>query len=105
MRLSNGRKVLARLARGDVNMPEFDGFSIDSQVPELEFEAAVYELLRAEPDIMVSRLLHYRVPYEYPFPHTEIPEDLKGRRLLVFEEADGEKIDWRSLLIQQKVCV
>lgn len=37
---------MARLARGDVNMPSYDGFPIHVQIPEVKFEAAVYELLR-----------------------------------------------------------
>ena len=54
--------MVARLARGDVNMPDFDGFSIEKQAPEARFEVAVHELLRSEPKVRASRLLHYRVP-------------------------------------------
>lgn len=53
---------MARLARGDVNMPDFDGFPIEKQAPEAKFEAATYELLRTVPDVRVSNLLYHRVP-------------------------------------------
>ncbi|KND90471.1 hypothetical protein TOPH_05004 [Tolypocladium ophioglossoides CBS 100239] len=49
---------MARLARGDINMPNFNGFPIHSQATEVQFEAATYELLRSEPNIFVSDLLY-----------------------------------------------
>ncbi|KAL9079297.1 MAG: hypothetical protein Q9157_001820 [Trypethelium eluteriae] len=72
-KLSNRPDIVARLARGDVNMPGYDGFTIDQQVPEVEYEAAVYELLQSEPAIRASRLLYHRVPVERPPPHLEKP--------------------------------
>ena len=33
--------VVARLARGDVNMPDYEGFPIHVQVPEVKFETEV----------------------------------------------------------------
>ena len=54
--------MVARLARVDVNMPEFDGFSTEKQAPEARFEVAVYKPLPSESKIRASRLLHYRVP-------------------------------------------
>ncbi|KAF9769959.1 hypothetical protein IL306_012539 [Fusarium sp. DS 682] len=45
MKLSNRPDVLARLSRGDANMPDYDGFTIAQQLPEVKFEAAVNELL------------------------------------------------------------
>ena len=45
LRSSDGRDIVAHLARGDVNMPDFDGFPIESQIPEVKFEAAAYRLL------------------------------------------------------------
>ncbi|KAF2235559.1 hypothetical protein EV356DRAFT_523083 [Viridothelium virens] len=97
--------VIARLARGDVNMPGYDGFTIDQQVPEVEFEAAVYELLQSEPAIRASRLLYHRVPVERPPPHLEKPVDIVGRRLLVFERADGDMLAWRTPTPKQKAHV
>lgn len=95
--------MVARLARGDVNMPDFDGFTIDKQVPEALFEAATYNLLRTEPDIQASRLLYYRVPVQHPGPKLGKPLDLSGRRLLVFERAEGVNNVWEDLSANSKV--
>ena len=95
--------MIARLARGDVNMPDYDGFTIKQQVPEVTFEAAAYSLLHPVPSIRVSRLLYHRVPIEYPPPHVEVPRDIAGRRLLVFERADGITLDWQIPTADQKV--
>ncbi|XWW98375.1 hypothetical protein V2A60_006375 [Cordyceps javanica] len=81
-RLSNGLDIVARLACGDVNMPDFDGFPIHVQIPETRFEAAVYELLSSEPNILTSRLLYYRVPMQRDGPRRDRPSDITGRRLL-----------------------
>jgi hypothetical protein len=51
VKLSNRPDMVARLARGDVNMPNYDGFPIHVQVPEVKFEVAVNKLLRSEPNI------------------------------------------------------
>lgn len=102
-KLCNRSDVLARLARGDVNMPDYDGFTIDQQVPTTKFEAAAYELLQSQPSILASRLLYHRLPVEYPPPHVEMPGDIAGRRLLVFERADGVTIDWQAPRADQKV--
>ena len=80
---------MARLARGDVNMPDFDGFPIERQVPEAQFEAAVDELLRPESDIRAAHLLYYRVPVKSPCTRLATPPDLTGRRLFVFERAEA----------------
>ncbi|KND87198.1 hypothetical protein TOPH_08182 [Tolypocladium ophioglossoides CBS 100239] len=73
MKLSNRPDIVARLARGDVNMPNFDGFPIDSQVDNVKFEAAAYELLHPEPSILVSRSLYYRVPVQLDGPKLPPP--------------------------------
>lgn len=95
--------MVARLARGDVNMPDFDGFPIEKQAPEVQFEGAVYELLRSEPDIRASRLLYYRVPVQHPGPRLAIPRDLAGPRLLVFERAKRVNNVWTDLRAASKV--
>lgn len=84
-------------------MPDYDGFTIDQQVPEVKFEAATYNLLRCEPSIRASRLLYHRIPVENPLPHTEMPVDIAGRRLLVFERAEGVTLDWHVSLSDAKV--
>ncbi len=84
-------------------MPGFDGFPIEEQAPEAEFEAAVYQLLRTEPEIRISRLIHHRVPVQISGRRDEIPKDLAGRRLLVFEKAEGVNNVWRELDPEKKV--
>lgn len=103
VRMENGEHILARLARGDVNMPDFDGFPVEEQVAEVEFEAAAYTLLRSEATILPSRLLYYRVPVLDIERSTDIPATIKGRRLFVFEKADGENNVWADLDSRQKV--
>ncbi|RDW86613.1 uncharacterized protein DSM5745_03255 [Aspergillus mulundensis] len=97
LKASNRPDLMARLARGDVNMPDFDGFPIEWQAPEAAFEAAVYDLLRTEPAIRASRLIYHRVPVLHPGPNRSIPLDLAGRRLFVFEKAEGRDKVWREL--------
>ncbi|KAL8895229.1 MAG: hypothetical protein Q9207_008252, partial [Kuettlingeria erythrocarpa] len=97
LKTSNRPDLLARLARGDVNMPDFDGFPIEKQVPEALFEAAVYRLLRSEPEIRASHLLYYRAPKQNPGPRLSTPRNLNGRRLFVFERAEGGNNVWDDL--------
>ncbi|MCJ1355611.1 MAG: hypothetical protein MMC33_005603 [Icmadophila ericetorum] len=76
LKLSNRPDIVARLACGDVNMPDFSGFHIGVQVSEVKFEAAVYELLRSEPHIMASHLLYHRVPVQQEGPKLSVPQDI-----------------------------
>lgn len=84
-------------------MPGWDGFPMARQVPEVKFEAIVYDLLRSEPDIMTSRLLHHRVPVQHVGPKLEVPQDIAGRRLFLFERTEGEKNLWSDLSSEQQV--
>ncbi|KAG5333150.1 hypothetical protein C0989_006195 [Termitomyces sp. Mn162] len=95
--MSNSLDIIARLARGDVNMPNYVGFPFEMQGPDVEFEAAVYSLLRSDPVIVVSRLFYYRVPIRSEGPKLSIPKDITGRRLFLFERAEGEKNVWEEL--------
>jgi hypothetical protein len=104
LKLSNRPDIVARLARGDVNMPNFDGFPIHIQVPEVKFEVAVYELLRSEPNILNSHLLYHRIPVKHISPRLDRPQDIAGRRLFLFERAEGENNVWWDLSSEQKVC-
>ncbi len=104
LKLSNRPDIVARLARGDVNMPDFDDFPIHVQVPGTKLEAAVYELLRSEPAILVSHLLYYRIPVQHAGPRLDHPQDITGRRLFLFEKAEGEANIWWDLSSTQKVC-
>ncbi|KAK3987618.1 hypothetical protein QBC44DRAFT_270819 [Cladorrhinum sp. PSN332] len=97
--------MVARLARDDVNMPDFDSFPVEVQVPEVHFEMAVYNLLRSEPGILASRLLYGRAPAQYEKPGLAIPHDLIGRRLFVFEKAEGVNNAWEDLTSDNKLLL
>lgn len=84
-------------------MPDFDGFPVYEQALEAEFEVATYELLRSEPDIRASRLLYYRVPVRHAGPRLQLSEDIVGRRLFLFERAEGDNNIWKDLNSQDKV--
>ncbi|KAG5338672.1 hypothetical protein C0989_006677 [Termitomyces sp. Mn162] len=103
IKMSNSLDIIARLARGDVNMPNYVGFPFEMQGPDVEFEAAVYSLLCSDPVIVVSRLFFYRVPVQYAGPKLSIPKDIAGRRLFLFERAEGEKNIWEELSPDDKI--
>ncbi|XDG01790.1 hypothetical protein ABKA04_001405 [Annulohypoxylon sp. FPYF3050] len=102
IKLSNGMDIVARLARGDVNMPGYDGFPIHTQIPEVQFEAEVYQLLQSEPNILASQLLYHRLPVRHPASNVDRPKDITGRRLLVFRRTEGEDNVWSILNPAQK---
>ena len=97
IKLSNLPDVVARLSRGDVNMPNYDAFPSDVLVSEVRFEAAVYELLQSDASILASRLLYYRVPVQHVPPRLNVPQDIAGRRLFLFEKSEGENNIWYEL--------
>jgi hypothetical protein len=84
-------------------MPDYDGFPIHVQVPEAKFEVAVYELLCSESNILASRLLYHRIPVQHFGPRDDLPRDIAGRRLSLFERADGENNVWHNLSPEEKV--
>lgn len=85
-------------------MPDFDGFPIPVQVPEAMFEVAVYELLLSlEPQILASRLLYHRIPMQHVGPRLDLPQDIAGRRLFLFQRAEGENNVWWNLSLEEKV--
>lgn len=94
---------MARLDRDDFNAAGYDGFPFERQVPEAKFEVAVYELLRSNTDILVSNLLYHRIPILHDGPKLHRPHDIAGRRLFVFEKAEGENNIWNDLDSQQNV--
>lgn len=91
--------MAARLARGHVNMPDFDGSTIEIQAEEVCFEVAVYNFLRWETEILASRLLYPCVLVQYQWPKLVIPRDLSGRQLFVFESSEGENDVWTDLTL------
>ncbi|KAG5715739.1 hypothetical protein E4T56_gene180 [Termitomyces sp. T112] len=85
MKLSNSMNIMARLARDDVNIPDFCGF-LHKQVMEVKFEAAAYKLLSSEPHILASRLLYHRVSMQHADPRQKVPQDILDRRLMIETE-------------------
>lgn len=81
--------MMARLACGDVNKSNYDGFPIHVQVIKGKLEAAVYELLHSVPNILASYLLYYRITAQRTGPMLALPQDIAGHRLF-FEIAEGE---------------
>lgn len=60
--LSNGKHLLARIDRSDVNSPDYDGFSFNRVLREAQFEVAAYQHLKAYPRVHASELVLYRFP-------------------------------------------
>ena len=104
LKLSNGNEIVARLARDDVNKPDFDGMPVEAQVRDVSFEVAVYNLLRPEQSLRVSDLIFYRFPLEKQSPKLSIPEDITGRQLLVFQRAKGSNNIW-NVSAEQRVRI
>ncbi|KAH7405682.1 3-hydroxybutyryl-CoA dehydratase [Phaeosphaeria sp. MPI-PUGE-AT-0046c] len=100
---ADGKKFVARLARGDVNMPGYDGFTTERQTAEVLFEAATYKLLQSESDIKASLLLYSRGPIDLPGPKAHIPSSIVGRRLFVFDRAEGKNNVWKELSADNKL--
>ncbi|KAK0723087.1 hypothetical protein B0T26DRAFT_740131 [Lasiosphaeria miniovina] len=67
-----------------------------------KFQVAVYNLLRSEPNILVSRLLYYRIPVQHAGPRLDLPRDIAGRHLFLFERAEGVNNVWRDLSPEQR---
>ena len=103
VKLASRPDIVARLSHEDVNVPNFDGFPLKRWVPEVKFEAAVYELLRPEPGIPASRLIYHRAPVEQVGPKSSVPENITGRHLFLFEREEGENNVWKALSPEQRV--
>jgi hypothetical protein len=84
-------------------MPDFGGFKIEDQVNDVQFEAAVYGLLKGNLDIRASRLLYFRVPVHHHGTKTAPLANLSGRRLFVFEKDEGTTNVWHDLTAGAKV--
>jgi hypothetical protein len=84
-------------------MADFGGFSVEIQTPEVLFEAAAYKPLRNQTDIRASRLLYSRTPVQRLGPLHDVPFDIVGRHLFVFERAEGVNNIWEDLSADDKV--
>ncbi|KAE9967859.1 hypothetical protein BLS_006144 [Venturia inaequalis] len=91
VKLSDRRDIIARLRKSDFNWPNYCSRPYHKVVPQVEFEAAVYDLLRNESDMETSSLLYHRVPEQRPEPRVEVPVDIVGRSLFLFKKDEGEK--------------
>ncbi|KAJ6494847.1 hypothetical protein C8R47DRAFT_974143 [Mycena vitilis] len=96
--LRDGRDVLVRISRFDINWTPLyaptrhDAASrFEETITDVEFEAAVYNLLRSESEIKISRLIFYRAPARVT---NKIPDHLAGRDLFVFQKAEGQNNAW-----------
>ncbi|KAH0586785.1 hypothetical protein H2248_005636 [Termitomyces sp. 'cryptogamus'] len=96
MKLSNSMNIMARLARDDVNIPDFCGF-LHKQVMEVKFEAAAYKLLSSEPHILASRLLYHRVSMQHADPRQKVPQDILDRRLFGYDLGQDDR---KHLLVE-----
>ena len=85
-------------------MPNCDSTLIHFQVSDVNFEAAVYELLQVESKILASHLLHHRIPVKHVGSGRSLPHDIAGRSLFLFEKADGEDNIWNDLSPEEQVC-
>lgn len=103
MQLQNHPDIIARLARGDVNMATFDGFPLEEQISEVNFEAATYEILRDVVGIPATHLLYHRVPARIDGPRLRKRIDIRGRRLMIFQKPEGIHVVWRELDKDQQV--
>ncbi|KIK54785.1 hypothetical protein GYMLUDRAFT_264487 [Collybiopsis luxurians FD-317 M1] len=79
------RDIIARVARGDVNVLNFDSRPFEMQCQDVQFESETYSLLRSEPAC-------FR------------PVDIKGRRLLLFEKSRGQTNVWWDLHSDQQAA-
>jgi len=101
--MSDGRHLVARLSRGDVNMPRYDGSTMDFLLQELQFEVDACALVQRVPAIIASRIVDYRAPVQSAAPRFDMPKDIAGRRLMIFEKGEGEHNVWRNLSPDAKV--
>ncbi len=86
-------------------MPHFDGFPLHVQASEAKFESEAYQLLHLAPDVLASSLRYYRLPMQLATPSVEIPKNILGRRLFVFERAEGESNAWKTLSPSHKASL
>ncbi|KAE9971124.1 hypothetical protein EG328_005823 [Venturia inaequalis] len=102
VKVSGGMDIIARLNKADVNWPNYSAWPFHKLVPEVEFEAAVYELLKNAPHTEASELHFYRVPIQHLESRTEIPADISGRALFLFGRSEGEKNLYADLCAKER---
>ncbi|KAJ3043252.1 hypothetical protein HDV00_005572 [Rhizophlyctis rosea] len=86
--LTTKRTLLLRIARNNFLHPNYVGAPIETVIREVQFEAAVHELLKSDPDIPVSPLLFYRLPVTKTADLVVDAENIDdGRQMMVFDMA------------------
>ncbi|KAJ7217030.1 hypothetical protein GGX14DRAFT_601777 [Mycena pura] len=101
-RLVDGRDVMIRISRYDVNWTKLykpthkdAATRVEKNLTQVDFEAKVYALLRSRRDIKASHLLYHRLPVWQILTNTaETPDHLIGRDIFVFEKAAGSNNFW-----------
>ena len=99
----DGRNIIARVSRGDMNKPGFDSDAMERQIKQDHFELAAYDALAALGKPFNCRPVYHRDPKKSD-DHALAPN--QGRRLFLFQKAGGDTYDyprWRALTPQQKV--
>ncbi|KAJ3047222.1 hypothetical protein HK097_000112 [Rhizophlyctis rosea] len=98
LKLSDARMILMRVGRYNSLHPHAKETFLHSTIREVQFEAAVHDLLMSDPNIPVSPLLLYRLPVGKVMGIDVDPERLdEGRQVMVFELTDGRPNVWDEL--------
>lgn len=84
-------------------MPGYDGFSLDWLHKQFEFETAILNFVDKCPNIPTSSLLFCRRSFQHSRDRSELPKDISGRQLMIFQMTKDHRIDWRKLDEDQKV--
>lgn len=102
-RLRDGRHIVARVSRGDMNRSGFHGKAMEEQIMHDHFELDVYDALFPLGPPFSCRPLYHRDPVK---SDGSMLTPNQGRRLFLFEKAGGETyhyVPWRALNARQKV--
>lgn len=84
-------------------MPHFAGFSLERQLSDHDFEAAIYDLLRNDQQIRPAKLKYARSPRQHTESTQSAPSDLSGRRMFVFQKVEGDTNVFASLSTAQQL--
>lgn len=76
--------------------PTTTSLAWDIFLPELHFEAATYASLQENPAIPFSRPVYFRMPVQQPGHKVNVPTNIDGRRVMVFERVEGKNKVWMS---------
>lgn len=102
VQLATGQSVIVVLSKADVNMPDYDGFTLESRTSDDRFQEAVYTLLKNDSVILPSSLIYSRSAKQNE-ERTQRPTDISGRSLSIFRKPAGGGITWSTLCSEQKV--